>query len=216
MPGTRRHLGEQMLDNLRAAWGRLITPLAKALLKIGIKPDHVTWLGTIATVVISFMCFPVGWLWQGVLLLLLFALSDSLDGTMARLSKSVSGWGEFLDATLDRIADGAIIGGLMLYLAHAYESLLPAAIALGALIMAQVTSYARARGEAVGVKVTAGLITRADRIVLCLLGALLTGLGVDVALVVVMIVLVIGGMITVIQRMYLVHRALHEKTDTDS
>lgn len=197
-----------MLEKLRSRVTRAIRPFAQGLLRIGVTPDMVTWTGTVATVVISLVFFPQGWLWQGVCLLLLVIFSDLLDGAMARESGCSSKWGAFLDSTLDRIADGAVVGGLALHLAFHAESMLWSSVTIGALVLGQVTSYSKARGESLGVPVTGGLAGRADRLFLSLLGALLTGLGVQWALPAAMSVLLVAGAITVGQRMAFVHRAL--------
>lgn len=196
-----------MLERLRTRWTAIIRPLAKGLLKIGVTPDMVTWTGTIATVAIAAVCFPQGWLWQGILALLLFIFSDSLDGTMARMSGGATKWGAFLDSTLDRVADGAILGGLALYFVVQTESHWWAAVTIAALVFAQVTSYAKARGESINVAVNAGLVGRADRLVLALVGAFLTGLGLSWALPVAMVIVLLGGVVTVGQRMAIVRRA---------
>ncbi|WP_341728273.1 CDP-alcohol phosphatidyltransferase family protein [Brooklawnia sp.] len=197
-----------MLEKIRAQWTKIIRPLALGLLKLGITPDMVTWAGTIATIVIALVCFPQGWLWQGTLVMVLFIFSDSLDGTMARESGRSSKWGAFLDSTLDRLADGAIFGGLALYYAAQPDSLLWCAIAIGALVFAEVTSYSKARGESVGIEVHAGLAGRADRLLLGLLGTLLTGLGVVWALPVALSYLCLAGAFTVGQRMWIVRKAI--------
>ncbi len=202
-----------MLERLRSRWTSLIRPLCRGLLRIGITPDMVTWGGTIATVLVALVFFPQGWLWQGALVMLAFIFSDSLDGTMARESGSSSTWGAFLDSTLDRIADGAVFGGLALYFVGHTDSLLWAGVTIGALVLGQVTSYSKARGESLGVVVNGGLVGRADRLFLGLLGALLTGLGLSWALPSAMAALLVGGAITVGQRMSIVHRALHQTID---
>ncbi len=199
-----------MLDSVRDWWHQLVSPIAKALLRAGVPVNAVTWLGAIATCVVALVCFPQGWLWQGVLLQLLFVLSDTLDGTMARLSGQQTTWGAFLDSTLDRVADGALFAGVILYYAGVGDSLLWAAVGLGALVFAQVTSYAKARGEAVGIPVSGGLVTRADRVTVLLLGALLSGLGLGWALPAALSFLCGAGLITVLQRMAMVHRATRE------
>lgn len=204
-----------MLERLRSGWTKLIRPLALGLLRLGITPDMVTWTGTIATVVIATVCFPQGWLWQGVLLLLLVIFSDTLDGTMAREAGTSSNWGAFLDSTLDRIADGAIFGSLALYFVIQEQSAGWAAVTVGALIFAQVTSYSKARGEAVGVAVKAGLVGRPDRLVIGLVGAFLAGLGLTWALPVSMLLVLVGGVFTVGQRMMIVRRATRQPGQTE-
>ncbi|MDI9628329.1 MAG: CDP-alcohol phosphatidyltransferase family protein [Acidobacteriota bacterium] len=199
-----------MLENLRSGVTKVILPVCRWLLRIGVKPDAVTWAGTIGTVVVSMVFFPHGWLWQGVVVLVLFIFSDLLDGTMARESGRSSKWGAFLDSTLDRIADGAVLGGLALYLAGPAGSVLWCGVAIGALVFGQVTSYSKARGESLGIPVHGGLAGRADRLFLSLLGALLTGLGVAWALPAAMAVLCVAGAITVGQRMVIVHRAIQQ------
>lgn len=202
-----------MLNSVRDGWHRLVTPLAKALLRAGVAVNAVTWLGAIATCVVALVFFPRGWLWQGVAVQLLFVLSDTLDGTMARLSGQETTWGAFLDSTLDRIADGALFAGVILYYAGVGDSLLWTGMGLGALVSAQVTSYAKARGEAVGLSVEGGLVTRADRVTLLLLGVLLTGVGWAWALPAALSYLCVAGLLTVLQRMAKVHRAAR---DSDS
>lgn len=196
-----------MLENFRTAWRKIMTPPAKGLIRLGVTPDAVTWTGTIITIGVALICFPLGYLWQGALALGLLVLTDSLDGQMARLTDRTSQWGAFLDSTLDRLADGAVLGGVALYYAGRGGSVLWCGIALGALVTAQVTSYAKARGESVGFEVQGGLATRADRLVVTLLGALLTGVGVWWALPVAMSYLFLAGAVTVGQRMHQVHRA---------
>ena len=204
-----------MLEKIRARWTRIIRPVALGLLRLGITPDMVTWVGTIVTVAVALICFPQGWLWQGVLLMLPVIFSDSLDGTMARESGRSSKWGAFLDSTLDRVADGAIFGGLALYYAGPGDSTWWAAMAIGTLVFAQITSYSKARGEAVGIPVNVGLVGRPDRLVIGLAGALATGLGVALALPIALVLLLVGGIFTVGQRMAFVHRAASGKTDVE-
>lgn len=195
-----------MLEHLRSRWTKVMSPIARALLKAHVTPDMVTWAGTIGVVAISLICFPNGWLWQGVLLLLVFIFSDSLDGIMARTSGRSSDWGAFLDSTLDRVADGAVMGGLALYFVDAGDSWW-AGLALVTLVLGQVTSYTKARGESLGYEVNGGLAGRADRLLVSLLGAMLTGLGFGWGLPVCLILLSVAGIITVAQRMVLVRRA---------
>lgn len=199
-----------MLEKIKSRWTTLIRPVALGLTRVGLTPNVVTWAGTIATIIVSMVCFPQGWLWQGVCILLVFIFSDSLDGTMARATGQTTRWGAFLDSTLDRIADGAIFGALALYFSD-QGSQLGVAVSIVALVLGQVTSYSKARGEAIGVAVNVGIAGRADRLVIVLLGTLLTGLGVHLALPIAMSVLCVTGAITVGQRMHAVHRALADK-----
>ncbi|MGA4507554.1 phosphatidylinositol phosphate synthase [Propionibacteriaceae bacterium G1746] len=198
-----------MLERFRAGWAAAMTPPARLLIALKVHPDAVTWAGTLITVVLALVFFPQGWLWQGTLLITAFIFSDGIDGQMARLLNRKSQWGAFLDSSLDRFGDGALFMGLALFYAGPGDSTTWAGFAIAALVLGQVTSYVKARGEALGMTVRGGLAARADRILVLFLGSLLTGLAIDGhvpsvlrwALPVALCWLVIAGVITVGQRM---------------
>jgi CDP-diacylglycerol--glycerol-3-phosphate 3-phosphatidyltransferase len=190
-----------MLDRFRHIWAAVMTPPAKLLWRLHVPPDVITWLGTILVVVASLATIPRGLLWQGGLLVLILVLSDGLDGQLARMSGTTSTYGAFLDSSLDRIADGALFGAIILYFAGPGGSQLWAGVALWALIAGQVTSYVKARGESLGLDAGGGLAARADRIVVAFLGLVLAGAGVPYALQVAVLVLALVGSLTVGQRM---------------
>jgi CDP-diacylglycerol--glycerol-3-phosphate 3-phosphatidyltransferase len=96
---------------------------------------------------------------------------DMLDGTLARTTNQTSKFGEFLDSILDRLADAAILMGLLAYFVsrgEAQESL----IAIAALTGAGAVSYVKARAEGLGLTCDVGLVTRSERIVLLSAGLL--------------------------------------------
>lgn len=201
-----------MLERLRGVQAVLMRPLARLLLRLGVTPDAVTWFGTLSVTVVALVCFPVGWLWQGAVAVAILSCSDMIDGHMAREIGPSSRWGQFLDASLDRLADAAVLGGLAWYLGlHAGAAW--AVVGVGALVAAQTTSYVKARAEAIGLRADVGVITRADRIALALLGAFLAGVGVPQGLPVTMSVLVVGGIVTVVQRIVAVRRQLRTRAD---
>lgn len=196
-----------MVERFRRYWAMAMTPPAALFLRLRLSPDVITWVGTVVTVAVALVLFSQGWLWQGALALTFLMLSDGIDGQMARLSGRSSTWGAFLDSSLDRIGDGAVFGGIVLYYAGDQgDSVLWAGMALGALVMGQVTSYVKARGEALSLRVVGGLAARADRVIALLLGALLTGLGLRWALPVALSWLMLASTITVGQRMAQVKR----------
>ncbi|WP_432557529.1 phosphatidylinositol phosphate synthase [Granulicoccus sp. GXG6511] len=196
-----------MLERLRGVQGVVLRPFARLLLRLGVHPDAVTWFGALSVTVTALVCFGMGWLWQGALAVAVLSCSDMIDGHMARESGSAGRWGGFLDATLDRVADAGVIGGLAWHLGLRAGSAW-AVLAVVALVLAQATSYVKARAEAINCQADVGLVTRADRIALALLGALLGGLGVPYALEVAVVLLVLGGAITVVQRLVAVRRQL--------
>jgi len=104
-----------MLDRFRAFFARVIEPVARLFLRMGISPDAVTLVGTLGVCAGALIFFPTGHLLIGVLVITAFVFSDMVDGQMARLSGTSSKWGAFLDSTLDRFGDAAIFGGLAMY-----------------------------------------------------------------------------------------------------
>jgi len=186
----------------------VIEPPARLLLRLHVSPDVVTIVGTLLTVAVALVFLPQGWFVAGVLIMVVLGMSDLLDGTMARMAGTSGPWGNFLDATLDRLADGAIFGGLALYGAFHDQPWLTAG-ALLALVTGQVTSYAKARAEAVGATANVGIAERAERLIIAGIAALLAGFGVPYVLPAALWVLGGLGLITVAQRIWTVRNQLH-------
>lgn len=185
----------------------VVEPPARLLLRLGVSPDAVTIVGTLGIIATALITFPNGWFIQGSIIIGVLAASDLLDGTMARLRGSSGPWGNFLDATMDRLADGAVLAGLILWGASQGEQWLVAG-GVFALVVGQVTSYAKARAEAVGATANVGIAERAERMFVILLAVLLTGLGVPYVLVGALWVLGAVGLVTIVQRVVVVRRQL--------
>ena len=198
-----------MLNNpaARRMASGLIEPPARLLLRMHVSPDAVTVFGTVGAVVSALACFPSGRFGLGVLLIAVFALSDLIDGTMARMQGTSGPWGNFLDATLDRVADGAIFGGLLMWGVFQGDAGTAAAATL-ALVTGQVTSYAKARAEAVGATANVGIAERAERLIIALVATFLTGLGVPYVLPAALWLIGGLGVVTIVQRMVEVRRQL--------
>jgi CDP-diacylglycerol--glycerol-3-phosphate 3-phosphatidyltransferase len=195
-----------MLERFRGLSARLLGPLVRTLLRLGVSPDLVTVLGTIGVVLAALICFPQGWLWQGALIVTVFVLSDMLDGQMAKVSGKASAWGAFLDSTSDRLGDAAVFGGILLFFTYQEGSTLWAAVALAGLVFGQWTSYVKARAESLGFTCSGGLAARADRLVIILAGTLVAGFGVPYVLEAAVALLAVTSMITVVQRIAQVRR----------
>jgi len=191
----------------RKVVGGVIEPPARLLLRMGVSPDAVTVFGTVAVVATALICLPQGWFVAAVAIILVLAFSDLLDGTMARMAGTSGPWGNFLDATLDRIGDGAIFGGLALYGAFHDQPWLTAG-AVFALVVGQVTSYAKARAEAVGATANVGIAERAERLIIVGIATLLAGFGVPYVLAATLWLLGVLGLITILQRVIVVRRQL--------
>jgi CDP-diacylglycerol--glycerol-3-phosphate 3-phosphatidyltransferase/CDP-diacylglycerol--inositol 3-phosphatidyltransferase len=166
-----------MLDRFKSFWqGVMLAPFVNLFIKLGVSPDAVTLVGTIGVSAGALVFFPQGELFIGVLVITAFVFSDLIDGAMARRLGSGSKFGAFFDSTLDRIGDGAIFGGLVLYYAGPGDNYLYLCLSLYCLVMGAVTSYARARAESLGMDARGGLAERADRLVLILVATGLSGL----------------------------------------
>jgi len=196
-----------MLERFRAFWTKVLSPIAHLLLRMGVSPDAVTFVGTIGVAAGALVFFPQGRLLTGVLVITAFVFSDLLDGYMARTSGRVSKFGAFWDSTLDRIGDGAIFIGLALYFAWEEPSRLYLVLSLVCLLMGAVTSYARSRGETLGFSVKVGIAERADRLVAILV---MTGLSaifdLPILLYIALWALAIASTITVAQRVWVVRK----------
>ena len=190
-----------MLNNAdaRKIVSGILLPPARLLIRLHVSPDAITVLGTVAAVLTALICFPQGYFVAGTLLITFFALADLLDGTMARLSGTSGPWGNFLDAPLDRIADGAIFAGFIWWALNNDNVWVGVAASL-ALVTGQVTSYAKARAEAVGATANVGIAERAERLIVILTAAFFTGLGVPYILPIALWIIGGLGLITVVQR----------------
>ncbi|UKA56865.1 phosphatidylinositol phosphate synthase [Arthrobacter sp. FW306-2-2C-D06B] len=180
----------------------LFSPLARFLLRVGVSPDAVTVVGTAGVVLGALILYPLGQLWWGSLLIAIFALSDVVDGIMAREQGRSGPWGNFLDSTLDRLADGAIFAGVAIWFFTGGENIAIAIASLACLVLGMVVSYARAKAESLGFYANVGIAERAERLISVLLVTGLTGLGLPpIVLLVTLVMLSAATAITVVQRM---------------
>jgi CDP-diacylglycerol---glycerol-3-phosphate 3-phosphatidyltransferase len=159
----------------RAAYAKLSTPLAKAALRAGFTPDSITIIGTAGAVIAALTLYPIGQLWWGSFSVFIFVLADMLDGAMARQSGGGTRFGAVLDATCDRIGDGAVFCGLIWWAAFGIRSTSLVVALMICLVTSQVISYVKARAEASGLSGDGGLIERPERLVIILSGAGLSG-----------------------------------------
>lgn len=198
-----------MLNNAsaRAVVGHVIDPVARGLLRLHVSPDAVTVAGTVGASAAGLWFYPRQQWAVGTLVILLFAFSDLLDGTMARMSGRQGPWGAFLDSTLDRVTDGLLFGAVALGFVAAGDRL-TAAIAIVCLVGGAVVSYAKARAESVGAECNVGIAERAERLIIAGAAALLYGLGVPYILPAALWLLAALTWFTVGQRMLHVRKQL--------
>jgi CDP-diacylglycerol--glycerol-3-phosphate 3-phosphatidyltransferase len=202
----------------RGFFTALFSPLARWLLRIGVSPDAVTIVGTLGVVAGALVFYPLGQLWWGTLFITAFIFSDVIDGIMARMEDRGGRWGNFLDSTLDRVADGALFAGLATWFFTGGADTPIAVAAVVCLVLGMVVSYARAKAEALGFHANVGIAERAERLVSVLVVTGFTGLGLpSVVLFVTLCLLAAASLVTVVQRIVAVHRqSLEENEGTPS
>jgi CDP-diacylglycerol--glycerol-3-phosphate 3-phosphatidyltransferase len=194
-------------DWLKNGFLRLVEPVADFLVRRGVHPNTITVVGTLFMVA-GGVLYGTGHIRTGGWLLSMTALTDVIDGMVARKSNTTSVFGAFLDSTLDRVADGAVLCGLAVFYAldpvHASVPMMISCLA--GVIGAFLTSYTRARAEALGLDAKVGMLQRPERVVLLSAPQALFGLTLGGwVLAVIITVLTVTAWITVIQRMAYVY-----------
>ena len=191
---------------LKPAVTRLITPVASFALRIGITPNAVTWVGAVGVVASALYFYPRGDFFLGTAVIFIFALSDLFDGTMARISKAgATVWGSFLDSTIDRVTDSAILLGVSIYLINNGDPL--SFVVIATLVTGMLVPYIRAKAESFSIACSGGIAERTERLIISLAAIGFEGLGIPYTLSIGMWLLAVLGTYTVLQRMLIVKRA---------
>lgn len=196
-----------MLKYARRFFHAVFTPLAKALLAIGLTPNAITVIGTVGVSLGALVIYPMGHLFWGTVVITLFVFSDLVDGLMATLGDKRSEVGGFLDSVCDRVQDSAVFLGLMLWFFGDGQNYWIGVAAAVCLILGLLVSYIRARAESLGYDANTGIAERPERMVATLVCTGFVGLGLpEVVLLAVLTLLAAASLITVIQRMITVVR----------
>lgn len=158
-----------VLDRFRPAADRLLVPVAARLGRVN--PNTVSWFSLLAAVLAG-VGFYVGgsvFLALSLVLILLSAYLDALDGKVAKMFGKASARGDFIDHVFDRYADVFLLGGI------AFDALYCRLwIGTLAIIGVLLTSYMGTQAQAVGQgRHYGGVLGRADRLVLLFVGGLL-------------------------------------------
>jgi CDP-diacylglycerol--glycerol-3-phosphate 3-phosphatidyltransferase len=198
----------------RAAMAHVIEPIARRLISWGVTPNQVTVAGTVGVLGGSIGLGAQGFLVAGALVVTFFALVDLVDGTMARLSGGSTRFGALLDSTMDRIADGAVVGTVIYILAQRHDrwGVVGAIICL---VTGAVVSYVKARAEGLGLKANVGIAERAERLIIIGIGGLLSGFGLEWGLAAAVWFLAAVSVITIWQRMAYVYKQAQEADAAD-
>ena len=196
-----------MLKVLRPAIDRLLTPVGRALARTPVTPNALTVTGTLGVSGGALALFPTGHLFAGTMVCTGFVFTDMLDGTLARIKGTTGAWGAFLDSTLDRVADASVFAGLAAWAVFGGHSRLLAGLAVFCLVTGGLISYAKARAESLGVRCDVGIAERTERLVIALVAAGLTGLGVPYVLAGGLWLLAFLSTVTLAQRVLAVRQA---------
>jgi CDP-diacylglycerol---glycerol-3-phosphate 3-phosphatidyltransferase len=195
-------------DWIKNGYLKIIDPVANWLVRRGVHPNTITAVGTLCTLA-GGIIYGTGHIRTGGWFLSATALFDVLDGTVARRSNKSSTFGAFLDSTLDRLADGALLGGLAVFYAlnPVHRNVPMVVVCLAGLIGSFLTSYIRARAEALGVDAKVGMVQRPERFVLLSAPQALFGLALNgLVLGAIIVFLTVTAWITVVQRMRFVYQ----------
>ena len=203
----QRSLRQKITDTVRGVAG----PTVRGLVKLGVTPNAITIFGFALAIATCVMILQEWWP-AAFAVFFVGSISDLFDGSVARLSGKVTTFGAFLDSTLDRTAEGLVLGSIGVVLARDGQWW-----ALGAcfltLTASFLVSYTRARAEGLGIDSNrGGLMSRPER--LFLTGAGLFFAPIDHVLEVVIYVMAALTTLTVVQRVVHVWQTLKQRDAT--
>jgi len=159
-----------MLSHYKERFTHWADPVARALLALRLRPNHLTVLG-LGVSVLAALSFARGRSLWGAVLLILAGLFDFFDGSLARLSGQVTPFGAFLDSVIDRYSDLVVLAGILVLFAGSRRPT-EVVLALLALIGTVMVSYTKARAQAIGVACEIGLMERPERLIVLIAGGL--------------------------------------------
>lgn len=175
-------------------------PVARAVARTGLTPNQITALGFLGNVAAAVLV-GFGLLIAGGIVMLAGSILDLVDGALARLTQRATPFGEVFDAVMDRLSEGAVLFGLLIWelnRGHQVEAALIFAAVAGSFLV----SYTRARAEVIRMDVKEGLFTRAERVILLAAGLILNGI--PYLLLAILWLLAILTNFTALQRLYYV------------
>jgi len=171
-------------DFLQKIIYRIIDPLIKGMIRIGITPNIVTTIGLIGNIIAAGFfiyaaqhdCDMPSIFWGGIIILLA-GLFDMMDGRLARMGHMTSTFGALLDSTLDRYSEMVTLMGIVLiFTEHPDDYWFSMGIVtFTALLGSVMVSYVRARAEGLQIECKVGLMQRPERVVVTAITAILTG-----------------------------------------
>ena len=146
--------------------------LGHAVARTGLTPNALTLIGLLGMGgAATFAAY--GMFWQAGVVMLVAAFFDLLDGAVARATNNASDWGAVFDAVSDRLADFALLFGLLIWYSAAERFDRTAIVLIGiALFGSMMVSYTRSKAGEFGVSIRSGLGTRLERVLILAIGLL--------------------------------------------
>ncbi len=207
---------KSLWEAIQRGYLRVIEPVADFLVRRRVNPNTITTVGTLCSMTAG-VIYATGHISLAGWVLGLTALFDVLDGTVARRTGRSTVFGAFYDSTLDRVADGAVLGGLTVFFARngIHGEISPSWMAtpmVGVVLMGIIgtflTSYTRARAESLGIDAKVGVLQRPERVTLLSAPQAFFGLAFDGWILMFIVKLLsMTAWITAVQRIVFVYRA---------
>ncbi len=211
-PDVSEIKGSRLLSSRVRAWYfSNLTPFADLLVRRGVRPIALTYAQGVASLAVA-LAYAAGLVFTAGFLVLFTGTLDILDGTVARRTAGVTARGAFLDSVIDRYAEFVGYVGLIILFGGGWRVW----AVLLALLGGMMVSYARARGEGLGVRCEIGWLQRPERFVILGFGSIFSSLtdhllgGRYTVLVATIVVLAALSHVTAAQRIAAVSRALAE------
>jgi len=194
-----------MIHLLKGPFERASMPFVDFLIKHRFSASQLTLIAFFGTILAAILIYFENWI-IGSCLFLIFSLFDALDGSLARRNNSAKPIGAFFDSVMDRFSDSAILFAIIFYAFNAGKKEV-FLLGLLALIASLITSYIKAKAENFLEFGSIGLLQRPERILIIFLMLLfrqylLLGLW----------ILVIGGYITIFQRLYSAYQKFNQQS----
>jgi soluble lytic murein transglycosylase len=159
-----------MLSRYRTTARMWSDPLGRALFRLHLRPNHLTVMGLVVSLVAA-AAFVMGHIRLGGVLVIVAGLFDFADGSLARASGQVTPFGGFLDSVIDRYSDLVVLLGIVVFFAG-LPHMRGAVAAMAALVGSLMVSYTKARAESIGVECNVGFMERPERMICLIAGAI--------------------------------------------
>ncbi len=191
----------------RRAPKQIVDPIIGVIARTGLTPNHISIIGFSGNLGAAVLAARGEFLWAGVVMLV-FSAMDMLDGALARATGRATKFGAVFDATLDRMSEAALLGGLCFYFVErgqTEEAILSFAALAGSLLV----SYVRAHALSQGLNMQDGLFTRAVRVILLAVVLMIDQVRIGLW------ILAVLTLATVVQRIYIAWQGLPEDALSD-